>query len=204
MSSMKGTVTTVFLATRFIGSSPQAVAKEPSQYLGAVAGGIEFKKIGSAGRELLAQRAASSTELALTDLAPRKPEVGNQSLTRFRVADGRQPAGRRFDFVGGIDGDAHEIMTKCYRTELFAIHVKQEIGQYQDQNSAPSHVQQRIERRSGIAAQALGLSGQKIGQQTQGVLPTFAGLEDPLDSVAADNHPHPIVIMDCREREQGG
>ena len=49
-----------------------------------------------------------------------------------------------------------------------------------------------------------GLDGQQVGQQAQGVLPAFAGLEDLLHPVGTDDHPDPVMVARRGKREQGG
>ncbi len=49
-----------------------------------------------------------------------------------------------------------------------------------------------------------GSNGQKIGQQTQGVLPALARLEDLLHPVGTEDHSDPVMVVCRGKREQGG
>ena len=161
------------------------MTEESGQFFRAIAAGVEFQKIGSNRCELLSQTGTPGVERVLADVATREAEVRDKCLARLRITNGRQSAWRRLDLAGVIDGDAHEVMTKRHRPKLFAIHLEEEIGEHQDQDSSLRHMENRVESRRGIATPVAGLGSQKIGQQTQSVLPAFARLEELLHTVAA-------------------
>ena len=139
------------------------MTEEPGQFLRAVALCVQFQKIGADRCEFLSQTGTARIEGALADVATRKAEVRHQCLARLRVTHGRQPTRRRLDLAGMIDGNAHKIMTERHRPKLFAIHVEQEIGEHQDQDTSRRQMEDRVECGRWIATPVTGLNGQKIG-----------------------------------------